>query len=235
MPVRPPLEIRLDLIDTIVASGISLYEATRIADSVISPSGHIQGPPFTYEGLMNALARTHQTLFNQSISEALEAIRLSGMTPVLPPGFDLIEQVQEAPAYTDTRRSPLGKKPMWEGGPPTPGWLVPRMILARRSTDLLYVVIGVYDKVHLKRMPGPPPEGIITEYRNLHQEWKATEYLLCDDCRYNELSETICEDCAKRRPRRTGCDRWDLPKFCTESFDDQLALPPTRFEREPVI
>lgn len=233
MPVRPPLDIRIDLIDTLVSLGLPLYEATRITDSVISPSGHIQDP--NYSSMLNTITQvSNRNLLNQSISEALEANRLSEMTFVLPPGVETLEVL--APVNSaEVRKGSNGKPSMWEGGPPKPGWLVPMMILARRSTDLLYVVIGVYDRVHLKRMPGPPPEGVITEYRNLHQEWKATEYLLCDDCRYNKLSETVCEDCATRRPRRTGCDRWDLPKFCTESFDDKFPLPPTRFEREPVI
>jgi len=163
------------------------------------------------------------------MSEALSVFSISGVTP----GSNL-ELVEMNPGI-GTRRKVSVKPPMWEGGPPQPGWLVPKMILARKSTDLLYVVVGIYDKVHLKRMPGPPPEEVIVRYQDLHREWKATEYLLCDDCRYSELSETICDDCAKRKPIRTGLGRWDLPKFCTESFDDQSALPPTRFEREPVI
>lgn len=189
MPIRPLIDIRNDLIDTAIARDLPIYEAIRLADSVISPLGQIQGYAHT-------------------------APRV---------------------AETTTRRKVSVKPPMWEGGPPQPGWLVPKMILARKSTDLLYVVVDIYDKVHLKRMPGPPPEEVIVKYQDLHREWKATEYLLCDDCRYSELSETICDDCAKRKPIRTGLGRWDLPKFCTESFDDQPSLPPTRFEREPVI
>ncbi len=232
MPIRPLLEIRNDLIDTLVSQGVSLYEALRVADSVISSSGQAQNPT-----LINLRP------FSPSIEDlrnALEVNRRAGIVPVLPPGIDFVGMSTHAepsdfihPAAILSRipKKTSGKPPMWEGGPPQPGWLVPRMILARRETDQLYVVIGVYDKVHLKRVPGPPPEAFITEYRNLHYEWQATEYLFCDDCRYNDLSETICEDCAKRRLRRTGCDRWDLPKFCTESFDDQVPLIPTRFER----
>ena len=210
MPIRPILDLRTDLIDSISAAGLPIERATRIADAVISPTGQVQDPTLTHESLMDVIAR----MSSVDLSSMLPA----GVVPVTP-----------------SSHKNQGKPSMWKDGPPQPGWLVPRLILARRKTDLLYWVSELSDRVRLTRMPGPPPDKFITEYRNLHRDWRATEFILCDDCRYNEFSSTICDDCARRRLRRTGLDRWDLPKFCEVAFEDQDPLPPTRFNREPVI
>jgi hypothetical protein len=250
MPVRQLLEIRTDLIDTIVSQGFSLYEATNIADSVINPSGQIQDSPRIYARVAEMVTQMSNANPLSSAIQTLrgffDATRLAEVVPVLPSWVTvagLATQVDLADfthpehvlAAVETRRKPSGKPPMWEGGPPQPGWLVTKLVLARRSNDLLYFVSGLFGKVHLQRMPGPEPEAVRTNYKDLHREWRATDYLLCDDCRYNDLSETVCEDCAKRRLKRTGDLSWELPKFCTESFDDLIPLHPTRFEREPVI
>jgi hypothetical protein len=237
MPVRPLLEIRTDLIDTLVSYGIAHHDASRVADSVVSLSGQLQDSNLTYAGVLD----TNSAMSLLSLS--LQAVDSAGVTPILP-GVDfagLATQVNllnsrhpaSLLATTATKKVSSGP-PMWKDGPPQPGWLVPKLILAKRTTDQLFFVSATTHRVYLQRMPGPIPEEIITDYQNLHRGWRSVDYLLCDDCRCNDLAETICEDCARRRLRRTGDLRWELPKFCKESLDD-LTQPPTRFERDPVI
>ena len=224
MAVRPLSELRIDLIDSLSAyGGFNRYAATTLTDRVIDVAGNavvfIPGGP---------------TGFGYAPSYQSVATGPTGSSRDIP----LMELVP-GPSFHATRaefRKMCGGLPMWKDGPPQPGWLRPGLLLARKDNDLLYRVTTLSGNVDFKRlmdMPGLP--AYTTEYRNLHKDWLATEFILCDECRSTPESDTICDSCASRKLRKTGATRWNLPKFCDLAYDDPAKTPPTRFERDEVI
>jgi hypothetical protein len=259
MAVRPLIEIRIDLIDSLSALGVMTRSAAiGVADQIIDAGGNARTPLVSFNGPTGPMGvqgfgfsmgfptgsqlgaigfqETQDNFrYQNQIRSQLGATGFQGPTGASIPLMELVP----GPSFPATRaelRRLAGGLPMWKDGPPIPGWLVPGLLLARRGDDLLYRVTTLSDKVDFKRlMDMPGKAAYATEYRNLHKSWLATDFILCDECRGAPENETICEHCASRKLRKTGATRWELPKYCTVAYDDPKKPPPTRFEREEVI